>query len=245
MKKSLLILSLFIYCAIGYSQSFELTVDGSSTIVNGTEVVIYANTTQYDVEADIKAKNLGAQRDIKVRKREMFYGVNTQDNAICWGGCTLPVAYNTVPVQESDIINLEQDSALVFNGHVYPNGNAGDVKFRYIWFDVNNPTDTAFVDVLFQVTASSTSIDELNKDISLNVFPNPSSNGLLNVKLNSTPNNNQTVVITDMLGKRVYRENISTNTLSISTNEFNQGIYFVSLREAGEILFTEKVIITK
>lgn len=245
MKKSLLILSSLITYAVGFGQSFELTVEGSSTIVNGTEVIIYGNTTQFDVKADIKAKNLGAQRDIKVRKREIFYGINTQDNAICWGTCSVPVAYNAVPVQESDIINLQQDSASVFNGHVYPNGNAGDVKFRYVWFDVNNPTDTAFVDVLFQITASSTSIDELNKSTSLNVFPNPSSNGLLNVKLNGTPNNNQKIIITDMLGKLVYGENISTNGLSISTNDFNQGIYFVSLREAGKILFTEKVIITK
>ena len=69
-----------------------------------------------------------------------------------------------------------------------------------------------------------------NKTNSISIYPNPATT-LLNIH-HSTSTSQETLLITDLLGTVVYKENLTgiDNTISIST--WSAGIYFYCLTPA-------------
>lgn len=70
-------------------------------------------------------------------------------------------------------------------------------------------------------------------------YPNPTS-GLLNIEVESFNENTQ-VIITDVLGQRIYSQKIQAVNSILNTNCFAKGIYFISLTNSNE-KFTQKII---
>ena len=74
----------------------------------------------------------------------------------------------------------------------------------------------------------------------LSIYPNPS-NGIINIELDK--NNNYSVQITDIVGKVVIDDKISSNT-SFDLKHLDAGVYFVNVSN-NEISKTEKIVIEK
>lgn len=88
-----------------------------------------------------------------------------------------------------------------------------------------------------EVTPSSLSInDNLANNFSL--YPNPVSNGVVNIRTNSQDAIN--ILVYDVLGKQVKNETITNNTLDVSN--LNTGIYIVKLSQ-NEATVTKKLVI--
>ncbi len=246
MKKTLLSIALSSILASGFSQIELRDVHGGGTgLINGTEITVNGLSSDFEVVADIEAKNIsGSTKTYKVKKREIFYGVSGMDNAICWSTCSPPVAYGSQPVLDSDPLALDNDSSAIFNGHVYIKNLHGPTKIRFVWFDVNDLNDTAYVDVVFDV-ANAASIEELSSKIELNVFPNPANSGVLNVNLDEqTINSNAVITVTDLLGKVITTIPANNTNTIVNTENFKSGVYFVSVQTNTNAIKTKKVIIT-
>jgi hypothetical protein len=81
------------------------------------------------------------------------------------------------------------------------------------------------------------SVDSFNRS-EFNVYPNPVSNGFLNIT--SASNEAITVTIYDILGKRVLNSNVENNVLNVSS--LNAGIYVLNINQNGNNS-TKKLII--
>lgn len=84
------------------------------------------------------------------------------------------------------------------------------------------------------VTSIETSTEELEKDIAeLNIFPNPASEKV-NIFMNYEGNENLNVVITNSVGKEVYRTGNAfvqgETNLEIPVSQWSNGIYFVQFQ---------------
>ena len=77
-----------------------------------------------------------------------------------------------------------------------------------------------------------------NEIAGLNVYPNPVTNGKLNITSNSGAD--KTVVIYDILGKQVLSTAVINDVVNVST--LNAGVYIVKITEAGNIA-TRKLVI--
>ena len=82
---------------------------------------------------------------------------------------------------------------------------------------------------------------------SIKVFPNPAEN-LLTVDLTSANNkitDNSILVITDIVGRIIYKEKLllQQNTVSINTSAYSNGLYFVSLKTKDETIASNKFIV--
>ena len=171
MKKALLQLVFVLTSGFLTAQSIQLALEtDTATIINGTEITVTGDNSEIDVVVDIRATNMGASKSIKTKKIEMFYGVSTSRNAICWNVCTAPVEYGTNPIVTTDAITLANGAYGIFNGHLYPQSVTGNTKLRYVWYDENNPNDSAYVDVIFEIS-SAASITE-TQIASLKLYPN-------------------------------------------------------------------------
>jgi len=79
---------------------------------------------------------------------------------------------------------------------------------------------------------------ENNSQKTFSIYPNPASNGYVNVT--STASGVKTVFVYDVLGKQVINTTISSNKLNVS--ELTSGVYIMKISQNG-ILSTKKLVI--
>ena len=87
------------------------------------------------------------------------------------------------------------------------------------------------------VTPTNLSVKQ-NDIAGLSIFPNPVTNGTLNI--NSDANAERNVVLFDVLGKKVL--NVTTSNNSINVGNINAGVYIVKITEEGKTA-TRKLVI--
>lgn len=250
MIKQLLTIGLIASFSISNAQIELREHNGSTTIVNGTNMTVNAvllNDMNQDVPVEIDVTSLySTTKTLRVKKIEKTSTAPLSENAICWGLCTIGVVWGTLPVQTSDPSPINASATVLFSAHLYPKLQSGTSVFRYVFYDFANPTDSTWVDVTFNITnPNSVSINEEEKETSLSLFPNPATTEL-NVKLNSNEKNKRIEII-DLLGKQVYSRNITNEsaTFKVNTIDFKPGVYFVSVKADNKSVKTEKIIITK
>lgn len=250
MIKKILSISLFSMFTVAYGQ-IELRVhNGGSALINGTTITVsdtLENDMNQDVPVEIDAKSIySSSKTIRVKKYEITSTATKSENAICWGVCTIGVVWGTSPQVTSDPVTMNASQTVLYSGHVYPKLDHGNSKFRYVFFDQANPSDSTWVDVIYEVTNENMiSVKETKLETSLKLFPNPATTEL-NVRLNSNETNKRIEVI-DLLGKKVFSKNIQNSSASfrINTTNYKPGIYFVSVTSNNKAIKTEKIVITK
>jgi hypothetical protein len=87
------------------------------------------------------------------------------------------------------------------------------------------------------VTTSTLSVKQ-NDIAGLSIFPNPVTNGTLNI--NSDANAERNVVLFDVLGKQVINVTTANNTINVA--KLNAGVYIVKITEEGKTA-TRKLVI--
>ena len=102
----------------------------------------------------------------------------------------------------------------------------------------------AAADLVQECLANSTF--ELNGEkFAVKVAPNPVSS-LLNISFNSNEELNAQIVITDLAGRQITTQKAQilrgSNNIDVNVANWNNGIYFIQMRQANRLLFTEKVV---
>lgn len=117
-------------------------------------------------------------------------------------------------------------------------GDNVDYQFAVISMDVDKNYDiTGVVDFDYgayrinprsaaDIVANTTGIDELN-NVNFNIYPNPS-NGLFTVEM-AKVNNDVTVEVYDVIGRKVYNATITETLTNIDLSGVKAGIYYVSV----------------
>lgn len=247
MTKKLLLFT-FISCfGIANAQNIELRMHKGTALINETMITVIDTvgvSPNQDVAVEIDVTSTyTATKTIKVKKIEKTSNAPLSENAICWGVCTLGTVWAASPVVISEAIPMNASQKVLYSGHLYPKMQGGNSVFRYVWFDVNNTNDSTWVDVTYEIRGYS-SLDEMKKNTTLNIFPNPARE-LVKISLSSKANN-KIVTITDMLGRKVYTKTSANNneTMAVNTSVFKPGVYFVSVTSDNQVLKTEKLIVT-
>jgi len=241
MKKLVLFtLASLIYIG-GFSQSLSL-IDPVN-VVTGTLVEIGNG----ELAADWSVQNI-SETTIAVRaRRNVIEEVTGSANYFCWGVCfgeTVNVSPTSVnqTMAPGDINNT-------FYAHYRPNGNAGQTIIEYCFFDANNPSDQICQTVNFCVDAECiVGVEETaSAGTFTNIYPNPV-NGMANLTYQfiSRPENAKFKVY-NMVGELVKESNIATQSgmILFHSDDFNNGVYVVVLEENGQVVDTQKLIISK
>ncbi|MBI1185612.1 T9SS type A sorting domain-containing protein [bacterium] len=72
------------------------------------------------------------------------------------------------------------------------------------------------------------SVAEINKNINLQAYPNPTT-GMLRVRFDAKPTDKSRISIVDLTGKTVYSENVSGGSTQIDLTSLNNGIYYLKI----------------
>ncbi|PHR72826.1 MAG: hypothetical protein COA67_03760 [Lutibacter sp.] len=112
---------------------------------------------------------------------------------------------------------------------------------------------SGIVDVLFDVAVnqsltivegSSLSVDEFDVSNLINVYPNPSKNGLFLFNTSKLDRNNEyKITVYDSLGKLILEKDLNLVDASINLEKYNKGIYFLQVKSDKQTIVKKLIYI--
>ncbi len=158
-------------------------------------------------------------------------GFYAEDIEICYPGATTffpdceggdPISFNWYFEGGIPETSLDENPAIYYQ-------EVGSYDVQLIVSDGEN-IDTAFAENYISVL-DCVGVSE-SKEEDFSIYPNPA-NGKFNLNLGDAQFNNANIIITDAMGKVVYRQNdvnlVDTYTTNIDLSAQPQGIYFVTV----------------
>ncbi|HRH37839.1 MAG TPA: T9SS type A sorting domain-containing protein [Flavobacteriales bacterium] len=232
------------------AQLVNLTDEGGNT-VNNTTMVLFGSVDDVELSANITAtKNGNTSANVNVRRYEITVVPSTQ-NFFCWGVCYdyfNAGDYPLFPGTSDAILHMEPGQSLSnFHGYHRSAGHTGVSTYRYVWFNIANPTDTAWVDLQFVITPVG--VEEITAvQPKLDVFPTPAiaQDVQVDYVLDRSTAGAKLVVYT-MLGETMGKPmNIgSQGRVILRTAEWTSGIYFANIERDGRIIASRRIVIAR
>lgn len=240
MKGKILVVALAIASFGAHAQSLQIVSEESDTLAVGN-----AYTTA-DISSYVNITNVGTSPiDVLVKRIDKSWDSFLDSNAICWVLCfgtdisVSPPAY-ALTINPGDTTGKND-----FVGHVYPDMDGMPAKgaIRYVFFDMNNPNDTASHTVTYEVTTTF-DVPELLQKERLSVYPNPASDNIT-LEYDLTGVNSASFQLVNVVGNVVYQRNLPSQIgkIDLNINKLNRGIYFYVLRSGHESVITRKLVV--
>lgn len=246
MKKSaILFIFMIVITVFGFAQSLQLTDNKGVVIPNKSEIIQATGPDGTEIITYMYVKNIGTKEINVLCRKSQFKMLDSTEITMCWAGACYPAATFLSP--NAQLIAVGQ-TITDFTGHYlqikYRPLKSGESVVRWSFFDKANPGDS--VSIVVKYYSYPLGIPEPGyRQASLsNVYPNPASDQA-HVNFELPTGTTGTVIIRDMIGKVVYRENLETENgkATINTQNFSDGIYFCSLMMDEKTILTRKMII--
>lgn len=125
------------------------------------------------------------------------------------------------------------------------NGDQVTLALHYQGSDVAVDAEAArngtlwFSDLQFYVQSDALSVQQLESDTDVSVYPNPANN-ILNIRLNNSNTTLKSVQLYDVTGKRVFNSNTAS---TIDVSNFSRGLYILKVEANNGSALNKKVII--
>ncbi len=222
-----------------FAQNFRLTNLEGNNITN-TSISIELDESQLSVDNvyDVYFKNLTSD-SLRINVKRITENiVPGAQNLLCWKICHGPAVNQSTPIWV-----LPNDSIDNFKSHYNPFNTYGESNFTFVFFDVNNPTDSVFLRINYNTGTLSTNKIKSNLN-GIKIFPNPSN---LKFQIDFEPNKitSQEVRISNLLGSVVKSQKINKleSSVTISTEDLEEGVYFVSVVNNGKIENSKRLVV--
>jgi hypothetical protein len=240
MKKTILSICIFLAANSAFSQLVQLynqvnsvtgTVADNQLDLTGWEVV---NATSETI--DFGCKRLGVQE------------TPGHTSQFCWGIICSP--FGTGANTSSEIVTLAPSAySTSFYAHFRPNGVAGQTVIKYCWFDSNNPNNEFCYDVNYCIDVNCViGIDESQKPAQFDqISPNPlSGTGNITYSFKAVPHSGK-LSFYSATGALIKQVSLSkqNGAVIISAEDFENGIYFCTIENEGQVFETRKLVISK
>ena len=114
----------------------------------------------------------------------------------------------------------------------------------YLEVDGNATTDSWKYPYNFKINVPLTSPTVDVENLKISVYPNPASE-IVNVKLSDAAPSVSTLILTDLLGKTVLKQAITSVETELDISAIPLGIYFVSIYRENEVVAKSRIVINR
>ena len=184
-------------------------------------------TKYYDVTYDIEGNPsdylvTGATSNVN-RDANKFYPV--ADNFMDWSSKSFETLKNVIGYNWKSFDMETFSWAIEDSTAFFVKDEAGDVyKLVFTYWQGSSTGKFAFDKEIVSLSSIDNNID---KQDYMTVYPNPTSD-LINISL-LNKSSEANLVIYDMSGRIVHNSLINNSTISLNSNEFNSGLYFITI----------------
>lgn len=98
-------------------------------------------------------------------------------------------------------------------------------------------------DYVFEYQGTSVGVSEAFPDVSFNVYPNPTTNGMAQIIVDGMNNERIDVQVFDILGKSVFEASGISNGKNTELNLTRAGMYIVRISTNGMTIATQKLVV--
>jgi hypothetical protein len=152
--------------------------------------------------------------------------------SVLWG---VPVL---CPLNGSDCYSIRGE---ITNSGAFQN-DIIDFAFRSICFANSTKGYALYFSTIFKNSTGNLEVNDIEKNEDLIIYPNPVKEQLT-VSFNEASTNSFEIVITDVLGKKVFSKLYSpVNAITLATSDFSKGVYFLMVNSQDKKQ-TQKFII--
>ncbi|MBL7964240.1 MAG: T9SS type A sorting domain-containing protein [Flavobacteriales bacterium] len=220
--------------------------DDDGNVVNGETLTIYDVPASFEMSLGLTTNlNGSSARVVNVKRYEMGYASGSQ-NYFCWGVCYLPEAAGNRPTWVSiDPVSMSPGTDFTgFHAYYRPVGTTGISGFRFVWYAVDDPTDTAYVDIVFD-TQNVGMADRALLGAALQAYPNPATGGEAFVTwAGARMPSGAEVVLYNSIGDRMRRVRITTvDRLRLDVADLPAGVYFASVEAQGRSIASVRLAV--
>lgn len=180
---------------------------------------------------------------------------STNDLTVNGNNWDISVPFNQVPptpvisFNGFELITSTTGGNWYLNGNIIPNAIDSNytpaVNGDYTF--ITNPNSDGCTNTSLIYTVTSVGMQNLNFNITANVFPNPILDEATLAVNSKLILNNTILVITDIAGRKVYAENTTLkqglNQIKITKNNLNSGVYFYEILNNSQSLTKGKLMV--
>ena len=225
--------------------SFTLADKGGSNYTNSAVTKNGDATITFPNDEPIKWQgfltNNSASTVRTLVKRRMINVPQNSENQFCWSIQCYAPATN----QAADTIDIaagETDSS--FYSYFFPGGTNGIFTIQYVFFDAMNTSDSIYVNVIFNVTGGTASIQEMGGSGAQlsQAYPNPARNI---THVDYEIQGEADLALYDLSGALVRTWNLESGkgTLTIDVKGLRSGMYFYSIKNQQGVLATRRLLV--
>jgi len=239
---SILFISLSIVISVYSQGSLKILKTTDSTDISGTEYIVPGKHSTFEIKKAFLVEWTGSDSSyVSITRRELQI-INGTADYYCWYICYAPKDAGTVPVWVApDNLWLYIDSInSSFSVYLNPRGKSGIAKYRYTFYPTENPTDTSFIDVTFDVVVG---LEEYEMN-SVKIYPNPSSD-FINIDIDLKNENILKYRLINIEGKDILSGNLSSGISTLNISNLNRGLYFIELLDENNHLFKSEKLLLK
>ncbi len=230
--KKLIYLSIFLFSAtFCLGQSFEI-VHPVTSIEGNAEDGVYIK---------VHVKNISSTVQNIYARREIVSLASGQQSYFCFGTGCYPPSVNLSPELVTLAVGAEDSSLKTY---INAKGYLGTSIVSYKIFN-ELATDSIGITLTYNIN-KATLINHTEK-LFVNAFPNPATDQLTLLYNAEQTYQSQELVITDVMGKVIDRLPVTSKegNISVSTNNYTNGIYFCQLIADGNAIAFAKVSIQR
>lgn len=244
MKKTILSFCITVLLTVGASAQSLVIKDKSGNVITGNTVEFFCDQTAGygSFKADV-VNSSSTAKTVKVRKWELSMIPEVQGITICWLSCYPPFVFE-VP----DAMVIEPGATNTnFEGDItYLLGTLGAASTKFVFFDVDNPSDTSFIIVNYNI--GNVGVENLVKNTKVsNAYPNPANKMVyIDYKLPAASNNAK-IKVSNLLGTTVEVIDLlnTEGKAGVNVSNLKNGVYFYSIMINNSALITRKFIVKR
>jgi hypothetical protein len=239
MKKILLGLSIIGAVAVANAQTTGAILDQQNSLanVNGmTQHFYVAPDSSLTLHFDLTNTTMNPVT-YKMRKADVvMQSGSTAYFCLIPGLCYAPLSLvNSQP--------FTMPSSIEFSAYFISGPNVGDNEVHYVMYDVNNPSDSVTLDLIYHVSPLGLSNITTSNLIS-EPMPNPA-NSFVQFNYTMEAGSDNSLVIYNSLGEAVQTIALSnsTNSVRVETAELANGIYYCSFLSGNTTTAVRKLVV--
>ncbi len=245
MKKSLLTVALLAVWSLVSAQSLRFELNGY-VYADGEEVVcVEKDLMMGEIAQEFQIHNV-SENDINVVvMKEELLSMEGVENTFCWGLCFGPNTLVSPPLLlKADSISRPGGFSVHAKFDPYYTGDPaqwiqGSVVVKYTAYDLDNEDDK--VSLVVRFVSDLSSVDENQMSLG-HAYPNPASSM---VRFDVSCEDAASVVLYNVTGCEVMRQNVENGQVVLSVSDFEDGIYLCNLVVNGRVVRTEKFVVAK
>lgn len=120
---------------------------------------------------------------------------------------------------------------------------SGIVRFKFAF--TSGGGNNIYLDDINIDGISTIGIEERFVNSNVNLFPNPTENNV-NIRFHLKDASPAEIWVSDVVGKRVYQQQLEQNgaetTYTLPASQFNPGVYFVTMKQKGVVVYNGKFV---